>query len=93
MTKELNLRLPDSLFSLLSQKSKEQGVSIEALCISLLAQNEKEKLTLVEPALYSFMGNGELREEIQRVLQSELPPDEMKRRVQGLKLQIARCIR
>lgn len=94
MAKEINLQLSDSLFSALSEKANAQGVSIEALCLSILTKEDKlPGFTLVEPGLYSYMPHGDLRSEIQRVLQSNLPEAEAKRRVQSLKLQIARCIR
>lgn len=93
MTKELNLQIPDSLYNSLTIKAKVQSVSLEALCLSLLQGEESGLENLVEPSLYSYMANGELRLEIQKVLQSGLPSAEIKKRVQNLKNQISRCIR
>lgn len=89
MEKEINLQVPDSLFYSLESRAKGQGVSIEALCLSLLNGEGK----LVEPTLYSSMANGELRSEIGRVLSSNLPNEEIRRRVRTLETQITRFIR
>lgn len=89
MTKELKLHIPDSLMSSLQERAKGQGVSIEALCLSLL----EEQPDLKDPALYISMANSELRQEIQRVLQSNLPKAEVKKRVRTLESQITRFIR
>lgn len=89
MNKELNLHIPDSLFCSLSNKAEQQGVSIEALCVSLLGGEQ----TFVEPSLYMSLGNGEIRAEIQRLLQSKLPTEEVNRRVKKLENQVLRLIR
>lgn len=93
MAKEVNLQIPDSLFLSLANKAKVQGVSIETLCLSLLAEESFESEPLVEPIFYSYMANGELRKEMQKVLQSSLPASEVRKRIQGIKVQISRCIR
>lgn len=93
MTKELNLQLPDSLFNSLQTRANEQSVSLEALCLSLLQGKDDTSLSLVEPSLYFYLANGDLRKEIQRVLESHLPEEEKKKRVRGLKNQLSRCIR
>jgi|LakMenE01Jun11ns_1017448.scaffolds.fasta_scaffold9772789_2 hypothetical protein len=87
--KEVNLQIPDSLFLSLTRKAKQQGVSIEALCVSLL---EGEQV-FVEPSLYPSMGNGDLRTEIQKLMQSSLPKDEVNKRVRKLEAQLLRLIR
>jgi hypothetical protein len=93
MTKELKLHLPDSLFNSLQTRAKEQSVSLEALCLSLIQDKESINLGLVEPSLYFYLANGDLRKEIQKVLESHLPEEEKKKRVKGLKNQLSRCIR
>jgi hypothetical protein len=94
MTKDINLQVPDSLHERLLTEAKEQGVSLEALCLSLLEMSPKrESSTLVEPSMYPYLANGELRSEILKVLQSDLSKEEVKRRVHRLKTQIVRCIR
>lgn len=89
MTKEINLQVPDSLFNSLEEKANRQGVSIEALCLSLLG----DQGVLIEPVLYSSMSNGELRDEIKKVLQSDLPKEEVRKRVRTLEVQITRFIK
>jgi hypothetical protein len=89
MIKELKLNIPDSLLASLEARAKRQGVSIEALCLSLLEQQSD----LTDPALYVSMANSELRQEIQKVLQSELPKEEVRKRVRTLESQITRFIR
>ena len=89
MIKELKLHIPDSLLASLEARAKRQGVSIEALCLSLLEQQSD----LTDPALYVSMANSELRQEIQKVLQSELPREEVRQRVRTLESQITRFIR
>lgn len=89
MSKELNLQIPDSLYSSLEIRARGQGVSIEALCLSLLSDDGK----LVEPVLYSSMANSELKSEINRVLKSDLPKDEIRKRVKTLETHITRFIK
>jgi hypothetical protein len=89
MNKEIKLLIPDSLLASLEARAKRQGVSIEALCLSLLEQQPD----LADPALYLSMANSELRNEIQKVLKSELPKEEVRKRVRTLESQITRFIR
>lgn len=91
MTKEINLLVPNSLFLTLETKAKGQGVSIEALCLSLL-KGEKEEV-LVDPVLYSSLANSELKSEIHKVLKSDLPKEEIKKRVKTLEVTITRFIK
>ena len=86
MSKEVNLQIPDSLYSSLELRARGQGVSIEALCLSLLSDEGE----LVEPVLYSSMANSELKFEINRVLKSNLPREEIRKRVKTLENQITR---
>lgn len=88
MNKELKLQIPDSLHSTLAKKAENQGVSIEALCLSMLQAE-----LLVEPSLYGSLPNGQIRLEIKRVIESDLPPEEVRKRVRQLETQITRCIR
>lgn len=89
MGKDIRLQVPDSLFNSLETRAKGQGVSIEALCLSLLSDEGK----LVEPVLYSSMANSDLRSEINKVLKSGLPGEEVRKRVRNLETQITRFIR
>jgi hypothetical protein len=89
MNKDLKLQIPDSLFSSLTQKANQQGVSLEALCLSLL----EEEQILIEPSLYNSLGNGEIRAEMQKLIQSKLPKEEVKKRVRKLEAQTLRFIR
>jgi hypothetical protein len=89
MNKDLKLQIPDSLFSSLSQKANQRGVSLEALCISLLGEEQ----ILIEPSLYNSLGNGEIRIEMQKLMQSKLPKEEVNKRVRKLETQILRLIR
>jgi hypothetical protein len=89
MYKELSLLVPDSLFSFLERQAKEQGVSLEALCISFLSRQKQEE-TLVDPNYYASLGHDEMRHEIKKVIESGLPPEEGRRRVNQLEFQISR---
>lgn len=89
MTKELNLLVPNSLFSHLEQQALEQGVSLEALCLSLL-EGQKQRETLVDPSFYASLGHDAMRQEVRRVIESGLPPEETRRRVNQLEFQISR---
>ena len=89
MNKDLKLQIPDSLFSSLTRKANLRGVSLETLCVSLLGEEQ----TLIEPSLYNSLGNGEIRTEIQKLVQSKLPKEEVNKRVRKLETQILRFIR
>lgn len=89
--REIKLHISDSLFTSLNERARRQGVSIEALCLSLLGG--EGTCELVNPALYISLANGELRQEIQKVLQSSLPDVEIRKRVRTLENQITRFIR
>jgi hypothetical protein len=89
MNKDLKLQIPDSLFSSLAQKANQRGVSLETLCVSLLGEEQ----ILIEPSLYNSLGNGEIRIEMQKLMQSKLPKEEVNKRVRKLETQILRLIR
>jgi hypothetical protein len=89
MFRDLNLRIPDSLFLLLEKQAKDQGVSLETLCVLLLSGENKED-SLVDPAFYPSLTLGVLRTEIRKVIESNLPKDEVRKRITGIELQISR---
>jgi hypothetical protein len=92
MNKELKLQIPDSLFLQLEQEAKGQGVSLETFCLSLLnSGNERVLGHLTDPSLYGSMPNGQIRVEMRRVMESNLPTEEIKKRVRQLEFQILRC--
>lgn len=89
MNKELTLLIPDSLFSNLEGRAREQGVSIETFCFSLLSGNEISD-GLADPQFYSSLNLETMRKEVGKVLESTLPPQEIRRRVNILEFQISR---
>jgi hypothetical protein len=89
MYRELNLRLPDSLLFKLERQAEEQGVSLEALCTSLLS-GENDEGSLVDPNYYQSLNLDVLRKEIRKVIESELPKEEVRKRVNALEFQISR---
>lgn len=91
MNKELNLQIPDSLYSNLEIKAKGQGVSLEALCLLLLQGESVDGL--VDPGIYASLSTGQIRTEIVKVLNSSLPKAETQKRVRQLESQILKCIR
>lgn len=93
MDKELNLQIPDSLYSNLEMKARGQGVSIEALCLLLLEGKDLVKDNLIDPTMYSSLSNGQMRLEMTKVLNSNLSKIETQKRVRQLESQILRCIR
>jgi hypothetical protein len=89
MLKELTLLVPGSLLSSLNEKAIEQGVSLETLCLSLLS-GEKQEETLVDPSFYASLNLDVMRKEVRKVIESGLPPEETRRRVNQLEFQISR---
>jgi hypothetical protein len=89
MTRELNLNIPDSLLFSLERKAIEQGTSLEVLCLSLLS-GTKQGETLVDPDYYSSLSHSEMRQEVRKVIESGLPREEARRRVNQLEFQISR---
>ena len=89
MNRDLNLRIPETLFFHLEQQAEEQGVSLESLCFSLLS-GQKQEDSLIEPAYYQSLNLDVLRKEIRRVIESDLPKEEVRKRVNGLEYEISR---
>jgi hypothetical protein len=89
MLKELTLLVPGSLLSSLNEQAIEQGVSLEMLCLSLLS-GEKQEETLVDPSFYASLNLDVMRKEVRKVIESGLPPEETRRRVNQLEFQISR---
>jgi hypothetical protein len=85
---EVRLQLPTSLFNSLAQKAEKQGVSFEALCLSLLGEQELE--SLIEPTYYGSLSLLQVREEVEKVLTSQLPPHDKKKRLNNLELMMSR---
>jgi hypothetical protein len=89
MYRDLNLRLPETLFLHLERKAEEQGVSLETLCFSLLS-GESAETTLVDPKYYQSMTLDVLRKEIRKVVESDLKKEEVRTRVNALEYEISR---
>lgn len=88
MYRDLNLRIPETLFFHLERQAEEQGVSFEALCFSLLSGEKQD--SLVDPAYYESMTLDILRKEIRKVVESDLSKEEVRKRVNALEFQISR---
>ena len=88
MFRDLNLRIPSALFFQLEKQAEEQGVSLEAICSSLLSGQKQE--SLVDPTYYSSLTLGVLREEIRKVIESDLTPEEKRKRVNSIELYTSR---
>jgi len=89
MYRDLNLQVPATLFFLLENQAKEQGVSFDTLCLSLLSGENQEGI-LVDPVFYESMTLGVLRAEIRKVIESGLPKEEVRKRVNGIEFHISR---
>lgn len=89
MYRDLNLQLPEALYSHLELQAKEQGVSLEALCFSLLS-GQKSETTLVDPVFYESMTLEVLRTEIRKVIESSLSKEEVRKRINAIEFQISR---
>jgi len=89
MYRDLNLRLPETLLFHLEMQAEEQGISFEMLCFSLLS-GQKQEDSLVDPTYYQSMTLDILRKEIRKVIESDLPKEEVRKRVNALELQISR---
>ena len=88
MYRDLNLRLPETLFFHLERQAEEQGVSLETLCFSLLSGEKQE--SLADPNYYQSMTLGDLRKEVRKVVESDLAKEEVRRRVNNIEFQISR---
>jgi len=89
MYRDLNLRIPDSLLFQLERQAEEQGVSLETLCTSLLS-GENNEGSLIEPNYYQSLNLDVLRKEIRKVIESGLPKEEVRKRVNALEFEISR---
>ena len=89
MYRDLNLRIPEALFFHLELQAEEQGVSLETLCFSLLS-GQKQESSLVDPNYYQSMTLDILRKEVRKVVESDLPKEEVRKRVNALEFQISR---
>ena len=89
MYRDLNLRIPETLFTFLENKAEEQEVSLEELCFSLLSGQGQEG-SLIDPVFYSSTQLDLLRKEIRKVIESDLTPDEARKRVNAIEVQISR---
>jgi hypothetical protein len=88
MYRDLNLRIPETLFFHLELQAEEQGVSFETLCFSLLSGEKQE--SLADPNYYQSMTLDVLRKEIRKVVESDLPKEEVRKRVNTIEFQISR---
>ncbi len=89
MIRDLNLRLPETLFFHLEKQAEEQGVSLEELCFSLLS-GQKQDSSLIEPSYYPSVQLDLLRKEIRKVIESDLPVEEVRKRVNAIEFNISR---
>jgi len=89
MYRDLNLRIPSALLFSLERRATEQGLSLDELCLSLLSGQEMEK-TLVDPDFYSYLSHADLRSEIRLVIESTLPTQETRKRVNALQFLITK---
>lgn len=89
MYRDLKLVVPEALFLSLEQQAEEQGVSFDALCFSLLS-GQKLEGSLVDPVFYGSMTLGVLRAEVRKVIESDLPKEEVRKRVNGIEFHISK---
>jgi hypothetical protein len=92
MNKELTLLIPDSLLLQLELRAREQGVSIETLCLSLLSGVKQEE-DLVDPSYYRSLSHTNMRQEVNKIIESSLPAEEIRRRLNNLEFEISRRYR
>lgn len=92
MNKELTLLIPDSLLLQLELRAREQGVSTETLCLSLLSGVKQEE-DLVDPSYYQSLSHSSMRLEVNKVIQSPLSPEEVRKRLNRLEFEISRRYR
>ena len=89
MYRDLNLRIPGALLFSLERRATEQGLSLDELCLSLLSGQETGK-SLVDPNFYASLSHTDLRNEIRLVIESALPVQETKKRVNALQFLITK---
>lgn len=92
MNRELTLLIPDSLLLQLELKARAQGVSLETLCLGLLSSDKPED-DLVDPSYYSSLSHANMRVELNKVIESSLSPQEIRKRLNSLEIQISRRYR
>jgi hypothetical protein len=88
MFRDLNLRIPEALLFQLEKQAEEQGVSFESLCFSLLSGQKQE--SLVDPTYYPSLTLEVLRAEIRKVIESDLTPEETRKRVNAIEFHISK---
>ena len=88
MFRDLNLRIPEALFFQLEKQAEEQNVSFESLCFSLLSSQKQE--SLVDPSYYPSVTIEVLRAEVKKVIESNLPPEETRKRVNAIEFNLSR---
>ena len=88
MFRDLNLRIPEALFFQLEKQAEEQGVSFDSLCFSLLSGQKQE--SLVNPNYYPSLTLEVLRAEIRKVIESDLTPEETRKRVTAIEFYISK---
>jgi hypothetical protein len=88
MFRDLNLRIPSALFFQLEIQAEEQGVSLETICFSLLSGQKQE--SLVNPNYYPSLTLEVLRAEIRKVIESDLTPEETRKRVTAIEFHISK---
>jgi hypothetical protein len=92
MYEELNLLIPGSLLQSLEIQARMQGVTIDILCLRLLSgQNQEE--TLIDPDFYTSLSYGQVKNETRKVMESGLPPEQIRKRLNRLETQISRRYR
>jgi hypothetical protein len=89
MFRDLKLQIPETLFFHLENQALEQGVSLETLCFNLLSE-QKQEGSLVDPTFYQSMTLEVLRAEIRKVIESDLPKEEVRKRVNAIEFQVSR---
>jgi hypothetical protein len=88
MFRDLNLRIPEALFFQLERQAEERGVSFDSLCFSLLSGQKQE--SLVDPTYYPSLTLEVLRAEIRKVIESDLTPEETRKRVNAIEFHISK---
>lgn len=88
MLQELTLLIPNSLLFHLEKQAEEQGVSLEALCLSLLSGNKEEPL--IDPEFYQSLSHDSMRKEVRKVMESALPNEEIRKRINRLEFFITK---
>ena len=89
MERELNLRISETLFLHLEQQALERGVSLDTLCSTLLS-GQKQEESLTDPGYYQSLHLDTLRQEVRRVIESALPAQEVRKRVNAIEFEISR---